>query len=496
MFRKFLYLRKKEFLRNPQFVGNLLVTILMAVNYFCFSLIFLVAGIVLPMVIDDASPDNPFVQFGSTIETICAYLLFYFLFDLVLRYFFQKFNYLNIKPLLLTNIPKRKIVGQMLTQSMFSVYALFSYLFFIPFFVVLLIDQPQKIAILSLAIACLLLAQVNNFINLFVNKNNTVFAIIVGVLALGIAANYFDLINILEVSRAIFYPFYQYPGLSLIFVPIVILLYRAAKKMVLSNLYLDKGVIAQTEKVSTLNVSWLEKYGKIGTFLQVDLKMLTRNKRAKSTMVASFLFLFYGLLFFTGFSPIGESKAMQMFAAVFVTGGFVFSFGNYIPSWDSAYYPLMMTQNVTYKDYLQAKWWLMVIATVACAILGVFYIYFGWEIYLMVVAGAIFNLGVNSYLVMLSGAYVKTPIDLTTNKNLMGDKSAFNVKSLLLAMPKLLGPMVIYGIGAMIYTSWFGSVLVALTGIIGFAFKDYFFDQIQKVYKKEKYSTLQAYKRK
>ena len=496
MFRKFLYLRKKEFLRNPQFVGNLLVTILMAVNYFCFSLIFLAVGIVLPMVIDDASPDNPFVQFGSTIETICAYLLFYFLFDLVLRYFFQKFNYLNIKPLLLTNIPKRKIVGQMLTQSMFSVYALFSYLFFIPFFVVLLIDQPQKIAILSLAIACLLLAQVNNFINLFVNKNNTVFAIIVGVLALGIAANYFDLINILEVSRAIFYPFYQYPGLSLIFVPIAILLYRAAKKMVLSNLYLDKGVIAQTEKVSTLNVSWLEKYGKIGTFLQVDLKMLTRNKRAKSTMLASFLFLFYGLLFFTGFSPIGESKAMQMFAAIFVTGGFVFSFGNYIPSWDSAYYPLMMTQNVTYKDYLQAKWWLMVIATVACAILGVFYIYFGWVIYLMVVAGAILNLGVNSYLVMLSGAYVKTPIDLTTNKNLMGDKSAFNVKSLLLAMPKLLGPMVIYGIGAMIYTSWFGSVLVALTGIIGFAFKDYFFDQIQKVYKKEKYSTLQAYKRK
>lgn len=496
MFQRFLYLRKKEFLRNPQFVGNLLVTILMAVNYFFFSLMFLIAGIVLPMVITENSENNPFTQFGSTIETICAYLLFYFLFDLVLRYFFQKFNYLNIKPLLLTNIPKRKIVGQMLTQSMFSVYTLFSYLFFIPFFVVLLIHQPQKIAILSLAIACLLLAQVNNFINLFVNKNNTVFAIIVGILALGISANYFDLINILEVSRAIFYPFYQYPGLSLIFVPIVILLYRAAQKMILNNLYLDKGVIAQTEKVNNLNVSWLNRYGKIGTFLQLDVKMLTRNKRSKSTMLASFLFVFYGLLFFTGFSTFGDSGGMKMFAAIFVSGGFVFSFGNYIPSWDSAYYPLMMTQNVTYKDYLQAKWWLMVIATIACTLIGAFYIYFGWEIYLMVVSAAIFNIGVNSYLVMLSGAYIKTPIDLTTNKNLMGDKSAFNVRSLLLALPKMLVPMVLYGIGAILYTSWFGSLLVALAGIIGFAFKDYFFNQIQKVYQKEKYSTLQAYKRK
>src|SRR5690554_3440330 len=416
MFRKFLFLRKKEFFRNPQFVGNLLVTILITINYLWFALMFLGAGIVLPLFIDDSSPNNPFTQFDTTMETVCAYLLYYFLFDLSIRYFFQRFNYLNIKPLLLTSIPKRKIVSQTLTQSMFSIYTLFSYLFFIPFFIVLLMNQSDKLGVISLALACLLLVQINNFVNLFLNRNNIVFGVIIGVLAIGFAGYYFDLINILEVSRVIFYPFYQYPGLSLIFVPIVILLYRAAKKMVLSNLYLDKGVIAQTEKVSTLNVSWLEKYGKIGTFLQVDLKMLTRNKRAKSTMLASFLFLFYGLLFFTGFSPIGESKAMQMFAAVFVTGGFVFSFGNYIPSWDSAYYPLMMTQNVTYKDYLQAKWWLMVIATVACAILGVFYIYFGWEIYLMVVAGAIFNLGVNSYLVMLSGAYVKTPIDLTTNK--------------------------------------------------------------------------------
>src|SRR5690606_8135925 len=155
MFQRFLYLRKKEFLRNPQLVGSLWVTILMALNYFFFSLMLLRAGLVLPVVITEDSENNPFTQFGSTIETICAYLLFYFLFDLVLRYFFQKFNYLNIKPLLLTNIPKRKIVGQMLTQSMFSVYALFSYLFFIPFFVVLLIDQPQKIAVFSLAIACL-----------------------------------------------------------------------------------------------------------------------------------------------------------------------------------------------------------------------------------------------------------------------------------------------------------------------------------------------------
>jgi hypothetical protein len=38
--------------------------------------------------------------------------------------------------------------------------------------------------------------------------------------------------------------------------------------------------------------------------------------------------------------------------------------------------------------------------------------------------------------------------------------------------------------------------MVALAGILGFAFKDLAFRQIEKVYKKEKYKTLSAYREK
>lgn len=491
MFSKLFYLRKKEFVRNPQFVGNLLATILVGINYLSLSFFFLLGGIFLPMILAKQLDDSS----TNIIPLICSYLLYYFVFELIARYIFQKFNYLNIKPLLLSNLPKKKIVKQMLLQSTLSIYTLLSTLFFVPLFINLLITQPDKLKVLSLAIACFLLVQINNYINFLINKNNVVFGIMASVLIFGGLANYNGWIDISALSQNIFYPFYQYIGLSLILAVILWVLYQWSVKTILHNLYLDKGVMAQAEKVNNLNVSWLNNFGKMGTFLQLDVKMLTRNKRSKSAMIGSFLFIFYGLLFFGGFSSFGESKAMHMFAAVFVSGGFVFMFGNYIPSWDSSYYPFMMTQNVTYKDYLQAKWMLMVFATIICALVGSFYIYFGWDIYLMVVCAAIFNMGVNSYLVMLSGAYIKTPIDLTTNKNLMGDKSAFNVRSMLLSLPKLLLPMALYAIGAALHSSWMGSLLVALAGILGFAFKDYFFNQIQKVYQKEKHSTLQAYKR-
>ena len=63
----------------------------------------------------------------------------------------------------------------------------------------------------------------------------------------------------------------------------------------------------------------------------------------------SVLFLFYGLLFMTGAIDAYEGPFWKVFAAIFVSGGFLFTFGQFVPSWDSAYYPLMMSQNIQYR---------------------------------------------------------------------------------------------------------------------------------------------------
>jgi len=70
----------------------------------------------------------------------------------------------------------------------------------------------------------------------------------------------------------------------------------------------------------------------------------------------SFLFIFYGLLFFTNSIEAYNNPAMHVFAGIFVSGGFLFTFGQFVPSWDSAYYPLMMSQNISYRQYLTSKW--------------------------------------------------------------------------------------------------------------------------------------------
>jgi hypothetical protein len=73
------------------------------------------------------------------------------------------------------------------------------------------------------------------------------------------------------------------------------------------------------------------------------------------------MFLFYGFLFFTNSIEAYNNPIMHIFAGIFVSD--LITFGQFVPR-DSAYYQLMMTQNIPYKGYLSSKWWLMVIATI------------------------------------------------------------------------------------------------------------------------------------
>ena len=84
---------------------------------------------------------------------------------------------------------------------------------------------------------------------------------------------------------------------------------------------------------------------------------------------------------------------MQSFLGFFVTGGFNFMFGQRVPAWDSSYYPLMMTQNVSLQRFSQSKMGAFVIAISVSMILAVGYAFIGWEFYFTIFAAGLYNLG-------------------------------------------------------------------------------------------------------
>jgi hypothetical protein len=82
---------------------------------------------------------------------------------------------------------------------------------------------------------------------------------------------------------------------------------------------------------------------------------------------------------------------------------------------------------------------------------------------------------------------------LTSAKKPFGDKQSFNAKTLLLTLPKLFLPMVLFFVGSFFGGEWIGFMTVACTGIVGYFLKNKVFDLIERLYKTEKYKTLKAY---
>lgn len=487
MFKLFIKLEWKSFLRSASFGTNLALKIIMGLAALYFIACFTILGTAVFFILKEEGLE-PLV-------TINKYLIYYVLVDLIIRYFLQKMPVTNIKPLLLLPIKRSSIVHYSLGKTVISFFNVLHAFFFLPFTIVLLVHGYGFQAVLWF-LGMTALIYTNNFVNILVNSKNIVFFCVLTVLAALGASQYYNVFDVTTYSVGFFQGMYDTYYLFLIPIILLVIAYYFSFDYFKNRLNLDDGLAVKKDVAKTEDFTWLNQFGSLGTFLKNDIRLLKRNKRSRTTIIMSVVFIFYGLLFFSDAIEVYNTPSWHVFAGIFVSGGFLFTFGQFIPSWDSAYYQLMMSQNIQYREYISAKWWLMVIATVITTILASFYLYFGLHTYLIIVVGAIFNIGVNSHIVMLGGAFVKTPIDLTTSKQAFGDKQAFNVKTMLIAIPKLLLPIGLYSLGYYLISPNAGLIFVATAGILGFAFRNYVFKQIEKIYKKEKYATIAAYKQK
>ena len=489
MLKHFITLQWKSFWRSASLKSGLFMKFFMGFWALWFAFMSAVGGVVIFKLINEKLNLDP-------LETVNRFLVYWWVFDLVFRYVLQKMPVINIKPLLTMPFPKNKIVSFAFGKTVFSFFNVIHGFFFIPFSLTLIANGYSFVNVLLWNIGLMGLIYSNNFLNILLNKKDNLVFIVGGLVIFLGGLHYFGYFDITLYTKPFFQGLYDINYMVIVplilLVALIILSFRSFTR----DLYLDAGLAITAKDVKTENLDWLDRFGRTATFLKNDIKLIKRNKRARSTVVISIMFLFYGLLFYSDAIEAYDGPIWRIFAAIFVTGGFLLSFGQFVPSWDSAYYPLMMSQNIKYKEYLSSKWWLMVIATLFSTVLASGYLYFGRDVYLAILVGAIYNIGVNSHIVLWAGAYVKTPIDLTSNKRAFGDKQAFNTKTLLLSLPKMVLPLILYAIGHYTYGPYLGYALVITAGIGGFAFKDTVFNKIEGIYKSEKYTTLEAYKQK
>ncbi|MGH1384924.1 DUF5687 family protein [Kordia sp.] len=494
MIKTFISLQWKEFLRSASFQKGVAIKVLLFIAAAYIGGMAILAGMGLFFGIKKYLKSLGVPEHLIDPHVIVnSFIAFWFMADLMLRYFMQQMPVMNIKPLMIIPIKQKTIIHFLLGKTVISFFNLLPLLVFIPYCVILLGQGYPPLHVICWLLSIIVITLSLNFLNILVNKSNTVFYVVATALIGSIAAQYFGFYDVATPLGIVFNGLYNNPIYILVPIAILGILYYLNFNYLNSRFYLDSAISQKVKEVNASDLSWLDRFGALATFLKNDVRMIWRNKRPRQVLLMSGFFLFYGVIFFTQ-KTYNDMPGFIAFASIFITAGFLFSFGQLVPSWDSEHYKMMMSQNIPYRQYLESKWYLMVIAVVISFILSTPYIYFGWDKYAMIAAGASFNIGINTFVTLFGGALNRVPVKLNEKAKAFSNTQGFNPTQLLIALPKMLLPVVLFYVPYYFTDSLnAGIITLAVSGLVGLVFKNYFLTQIEKVYQKGKYKTIAAF---
>jgi hypothetical protein len=491
MFKHFIDLEFKAFFRSASLGKSIGLKILMGFVAVYFLLTFLVLGIALYPILEKNFPEQ------KPLTIVNNFVVFWLAADLILRFFMQSLPVVNIKPLLVLPIKKEKVIHFVLLKSLTSVYNIFSLLVIIPFGIFCILSGNYvTINILVWMLAMFTLALIVNYTNFLIKKkfaeNIKTFLVFVTLGLVLVALEYFNFFKISATTGIVLNTLVDQP--LLVIIPILILagIYFLNFNYLKNNFYLDNSLQSKSqEEATTTDLGWTKRFGEIAPFLQLDLKLIWRNKRPRTTVWMSFIFLAYGLMVYTN-PHYNESPSFFVVVGILMTGIFMLNFGQFIPSWDSNYYGMMMAQNIPMKQYLASKAGLMSVSVVILAILSTPYLYFGWKILAINLACATYNLGVNIPVLLFAGSYNKKKIDL--EKSPFMNYQGTGATQWIVGLPLFVVPtLIFYGVATFL-NSEIAIIVLALFGIIGIGMRSFLIDKIAEGFRKRKYATVDGFK--
>ena len=133
----------------------------------------------------------------------------------------------------------------------------------------------------------------------------------------------------------------------------------------------------------------------------------------------------------------------------------------------------------------------MIVSVIIMFVLSIPYVYFGWKILLAHFAAAVYNIGVNSHVILWGGSYNRKRIDLD-------QRAAFNFQGTgavqwLIGIPLMLVPMGIFALFHFLVNFETGVAVIIVLGLLGIMFHQKIMKYITKRYLDSKYAMIDAF---
>jgi hypothetical protein len=490
MFKLFLGHQWKEMIRSNFWQKSLIMNIVIGFFMLIMFSYLILLGLFIDEILKDIYPE------GDIFAIFNGGLLYYLGVDLFIRFFLYNLPIINVESYLQLPIKKSKILNFILLKSSVNIFNVFPLLVFIPFtFKVIVADYSGSLA-LSWFVLMMIVILNNSLLLHYLKRRFIDKPIYIGVLALIIASiavlDKFDIFSLSSYSSQIFTFLSKNPPYIIIPLAILVLVYSINYTYMKSRMTLEDVNVKKQKKMDSLSkVKYLESFGDLGEMILLELKLVWRNKRCKSIINMSPIFLLYGFFFYPQEMYL-EGFGFLIFVGIFMTGGIMFNYGQYMLSWESNYFDGLLANNIDFIKHFRAKYYMIISTVIISYVLTIPYIYFGTKVFIINTATFLFNLGFLSFLLMYFSSNSRKKMDMTKS-------SAFNYQGLgatnwIMILPFFLLPVIIWLPFDLFGVPYWGIATIGFIGIVSLAFHKSLMKIVVKRFEEKKHLIAEGFR--
>lgn len=492
MIGTFLSHSRKQFFRSSSFNRELATTIFLGLLGLMMLGYSLLLGFALDTLLTKA------LGLSDGLAFLNGVFVYYFVFEFIMRYFFQGVPVMNVQPYLHLPIAKSSIISYVLIRAGVNIFNLSTLLLFGPYTFMVVAPAYGSIEACLWLGALLLISFSLNYVNLLFKKklDDSTWGLvaIIAVALVFAASDYFHLFKMSEITAPFFNLFVSTPFAIAIPLLWVALLVYISYRTLYQGLY-PEDLAPAKQHVYQFNteLSFLNSLGLNDEWIKTEIKLIFRNKRTRQVLALGGFFLLYGLLFYTQERYLNDQRWFLLFVGLFMTGIFMLNYGQFLFSWQGSHFDFILTRPVSLRQYLASKYRLLSAVTIFCFFLTVPYAYFGWKILYIHFNITLFHLGVNAFIIMNFAMWDPKKIDLTKGStfNYQGTGAA----QWLMGLPILIIPYLIYLPFELNGYEMLGLTAIGIIGTLGILMNKPLLDFTARRLQLKKYSIATSFRK-
>ncbi len=489
MIKELIIHQWKSTLRSPNLSRDRRSNIFIGILIFIMILNFFFLGLFMNDLLLEFYPDkDPVTLFNG-------FVVYYLLADLFLRLMLQAVPGMSIQPYLHLNISRATLSHYLLMKSLGSVFNYLPFAIIIPFALGNSGNQSFTCCWTLWIVGIYLFLLFNAYLVVFVKRralDKPILEITLGmvILALGLM-DFYGVYSLTDSSTSLFTSLLNNP--LFLFLPLIMLglMYGINFQWLRGALSLEQMERSSGRERSSLKAfDFLDKWGKIGIYLQLELKLILRNKRLKQAIPGSLAMLLLGFVIY-GYEEYQNMTFFLIYMGILFTGMFMVYYGQFVLAWESHYFDKILTENIDRCEYIKAKFRIMQLSCLVFYLLLLPFSLFGEMIFYVNSAVFLFNIGINALYLLWTGTSNRERIDLSASYFTWQGKKGRQIGIVFML---IIFPLLVYLPVKLILNEYAGIIAIGIAGLMGLLFSQTLLEKIANKLERIKYEMADGFR--